>query len=751
MSKLQYRTVADMHPQGKPYVYFSCHPEDFEKYFEEYALKIMRIEDCAIWYESEPEGGFDREDLALDLNQMQLFVMPVTGKLLTTPNRAMDVEFPIAQEKHIPVLPLMMERGLDHAFSERFGNLHYLVPDDKDKTRRSFDEVLEKYIKSILVSSDLAERVRAAFDAYIFLSYRKKDRKKAQELMRLIHRNPLCRNIAIWYDEFLIPGEDFNQAIGEMLKKSNLFTLVVTPNLVNEVNYVMTTEYPAAIEQEKPVLPVEMVETDRSRLEEQYEGLPPCVRGEENEVFRNALIEKIREIAVSSNDKNPEHNFLIGLAYLNGIDVEVDPERALELITGAAEAEVPEAISHLIMMYENGKGTERDFRKAIYWREKEAAMLRKKYESEPDPDNARELTDKLSRLAEKYTASGNKKFLRILFVSYDKLGNVAKAERKLAEAQEYYKKSHAISETLVKENGTVESRRDMTLSYSKLGDIAKARGNLADAQKYYKKCLAVCEELAKDPGTVEIRQELSIIYDMLGDTEMAKGNLSGAQEYYKKCIAINEGLAEEIQAPQTFQILYNSYSRMGDIAKEQGNLAEAWQYYKRYHIICKALADDIGTVRMIRDLSVSYNKLGEVEETRGNFAGAQEYYKKGLSISKELAEKTGTVESREDLAVSYITLGDAARERGDLIEAEKNYEKALEIREALANETDLLLAYRHFAASLFYSGVFYYTSLHNLVKAKEMFERVLELAKGSSDAYLAELGKKAEQVLDQNF
>ena len=34
MSKLLYRTIADERPQGKPNVYFSCHPDDREKYFE---------------------------------------------------------------------------------------------------------------------------------------------------------------------------------------------------------------------------------------------------------------------------------------------------------------------------------------------------------------------------------------------------------------------------------------------------------------------------------------------------------------------------------------------------------------------------------------------------------------------------------------------------------------------------------------------------------------------------------------------
>ncbi len=583
MSKLLYRTIAGERPQGKPNVYFSCHTDDFEKYFEEYAAKILRIQDCAIWYESEPEADYNREDLEMNLSQMQLFVMPVTTKLLTVPNRAMDVEFPLAREKHIPVLPLMMEHGLDDVFSKRFGDLQYIDPNDSDETRRSFDEVLETYIRSVLVSSELAEKVRAAFDAYIFLSYRKKDRKKAQELMRLIHRNPLCRDIAIWYDEFLTPGEDFNQAIEKMLKHSDLFALVVTPNLVNEINYVMTTEYPAARKQEKPVLPVEMEETDWGQLEEYYEALPPCVRGEEGGEFRKALLEKIREMAVAVNDDDPEHNFLIGLAYLDGIDVEVDAGRALELITGAAEAGVPEAISHLIMMYETGKGTERDYKEGVRWREKQVALLRKEYETEPDEDKADELISKLQDLgdaqyalrmldaaeashhemcllSEKFATSGNKRFRRWLSVSYERLGGIAESRGDLAGAQDYYEKALAISEELAKETGTVESRRDLSISYERLGDIAKARGDLAGAQDYYEKALAIREELAKERGTVESRRDLSTSYERLGDIAKARGDLAGAQEYYEKALAISEELAKETGTVESRRDLSVSYT-----------------------------------------------------------------------------------------------------------------------------------------------------------------------------------------------
>ena len=586
MSRLQYRTIADERPQGKPKVYFACYPADFGKYFEEYAARVLRIQDCAIWYEAEPEADYDREDLELNLSQMQLFVMPITTKLLTTANRAMDFEFPLAKERHIPVLPIMMERGVEDMYSERFGDLQYLDPNDTDETRRSFDEVLETYIKSVLVSSELAEKVRAAFDAYIFLSYRKKDRRKAQELMRLIHRNPLCRDIAIWYDEFLTPGEDFNQAIGKMLQKSDLFALVVTPNLVNEINYVMTTEYPAARKQGKPVLPVEMEETDRSLLEEHYEALPPCVSGKESETFRAVLLEKIRTMAVEANDEDPEHNFLIGLAYLDGIDVEVDVERAVQLIKGAAEAGVPEAMEQLVTMYETGKGVGRDYFEGVRWREKHVGYLRKAYEADPTGDRAARLISSLWNLgdaqyalgileaakaayAEMYTlaeqcaGSGENRYRRYLSVSCNNLGDTAAAQGDLSGAQRYHEKSLVIAEELAEKTGTVGSMRDLSVSYGKLGDTARTLGDLSGAQRYYEKGLAIFEELAEKAGTIWSRRDLSISYEKLGDTAAAQGDLSGAQSYYEKSLAIAEELAEKMGTLQAYKDLSITLFNMG--------------------------------------------------------------------------------------------------------------------------------------------------------------------------------------------
>ena len=62
----------------------------------------------------------------------------------------------------------------------------------------------------------------------------------------------------------------------------------------------MKREYPLAVQEEKVILPVEMVVTDKRQLAEKYKGIP-------------------------------EHDFFIGLAYLRGIDVEVDYRTYLQI------------------------------------------------------------------------------------------------------------------------------------------------------------------------------------------------------------------------------------------------------------------------------------------------------------------------------------------------------------------------------------------------------------------------------------
>lgn len=281
MAKILCKTMHNENPRGKPRVFFTCHPEDFDRYFEQICKRIFKTHDCAIYYTEDMSEPIPEQDLDTDLGSNNLLVIPVTRRLLTEENRAMNKDFPYAKRANMPILPIMMEPELDALYSkpENFGTLQYLSVSSADATAISYEEKLQKFLETVLISDEMAKRIRDAFDAYIFLSYRKDDRGYANELMRMIHRNPQCCDIAVWYDEFLTPGESFLESIDKILHSSKLFTLLVTPKLLEEPdgkpNFVMAKEYPAAKASGIDILPVEMKPTDRAVLSEKYKGIPP--------------------------------------------------------------------------------------------------------------------------------------------------------------------------------------------------------------------------------------------------------------------------------------------------------------------------------------------------------------------------------------------------------------------------------------------------------------------------------------------
>ena len=310
-------------PENKyrPKVLFCSHPAD-AKLRDEIEKDITSAFECDIWYHDEPTEEYNEENYLHDLYSMHLIVVPVTTKLLTKPSFAMEKILPYALqgEKHIAVLPLMQENGLEDVYAKSiFDDLQFLNKFDTDPTALPYKEKLKKYLEGVLTDGETVKKIQDAFDAYIFMSYRKKDRAFAQRLMETIHKNPKLRDVAIWYDEYLVPGESFNKTIASALDKSEIVALVVTPNLLED-NYIKREEYPMAKKKKKPILPVEMEETDKKELCKMYEDIPES-SSEDSEAFEKVL-KKINDVALAKNESDPEHNFFIALAYLYGIDVE---------------------------------------------------------------------------------------------------------------------------------------------------------------------------------------------------------------------------------------------------------------------------------------------------------------------------------------------------------------------------------------------------------------------------------------------
>ncbi len=374
---MKVKTRGNSSADRKSKVYFIACSGDCEKHFDLVADMILKRHNCAV-YCNEPGEKPSAEELAL----MNLIVIGITGKFIHGEPETAHSVLKFAEEKYIPILPIILEKLSSYEIAKlnpTIKNRQCLNYLSDDETEISFNEKLSTFIKSVLISDELAEKIRASFDAYIFLSYRKIDRAYANRLMKLIHKNDFARDIAIWFDEFLTPGEDFNSSIKAALEKSDLFVLNVTPSLIDapdaRMNFVREHEYPMAVKSHKRIFPVEMFATDKTALEEQYKDIPVCADPNDEAAFSRMLLENLNGIANETNNCDPLHNFMIGLAYLEGIDVEKNSELAFGLIKGAAEAGLPEAMEKLADMYERGIGAAYNPEEALVWREKYAQTL----------------------------------------------------------------------------------------------------------------------------------------------------------------------------------------------------------------------------------------------------------------------------------------------------------------------------------------------------------------------------------------
>ncbi len=664
----------------KPRVYFTCHPEDFEKHFKTICEDIFNTHDCAVYYTEDMTEAIAEEEKELDLGRNNLFVVPVTFKLLTIPNRAMDEDIPYALKEHIPVLPIMMEPGLVTFYSrpDKFGELQYLNPYSADLTEISYEEKLKKYLESVLISDELAKRVRAAFDAYIFLSYRKKDRKYANELMRLIHSHPECRDIAVWFDEFLTPGESFKENIEKILDDCQLFTLLVTPQLLEKVvdkngeerdNYVLSTELPLARkkQQEKgiDIFAVEMEDTNKEALSaiaiEDYVNSG-------DDAFRERLLDTVSRMAITTND-TPEHNFLIGLAYLDGIDVEKNHDRALTLITDAASNNVPEAMAKLVEYYSTADTLH--YEKSVFW-----ATRMVDHAVQQHGEDSEEALRAKNILAFQYEYAGNyKEALKLrkqlckqsrdLLNKHDDytlqlftdLANVYLRCDKAGDALKVLNQLHASLQDIPDKSlhHTLHSLSSLALAHC-------AKGNYNEALRYQTQAYRLWKQTYGEKHFVTI-----IMLDNLGDIYHMMGEYAEALARRKKASA----LFNDTLGPEHFHTLI-ALDNLAETYIDYGNPKRALRIRQdTYPLFYKTLGEDHPeTLTAFNNLAKTYGAVAEYDEALRLHTQAYE------SLRKVMGEK----HSRTLAALNGIgyALGKLGRHREALESRQKEYEQRCE-------------------------------------------------------------------------
>ncbi len=682
MIRTECRTKDNTPSAGKRRIFFTCHPDDFSTYFDKICDDIFRTHDnCAVFYtvDMTEEISPDEEETVYKSNN--LFVVPVTYKLLSSDSRAIVKDIAYAKENHIPVLPVVVERGLDELYSkpENFGELQYLNTFSEDKTEISYEEKLEKYLNSVLLSSEMAQRIRDAFDAYIFLSYRKMDRAYANTLMRLIHKNETFQNVAIWYDEFLTPGESFRQNIMNNLNNSKLFALLVTPNLLEEPggkpNFIMREEYPAALESGIEILSAEMQPTNKERLQSKFEGIPHPVN-----VYQPEFIEHLSEIftslAIEPHNGDSSHNFLIGLAYMDGIDMERDPEKGLSLILRSAEEGLPEAMQRLYIMYYTGMGVPIDYSKAEYWLEKYVESNLNEY-GEKD---------------EKYI---------------DSLGNLSALKIKL----------NKIPDALIMGKKVYELRKELLGATHKdaLGVInnnasaLRIAGEYEEALKMFGTAYeAYIEEAGKETEeSIIVLNNISLVYSAMGKYEDAFGL---AEKVYNFRL---EFLGETNE--YTMLALHNLATAYYDLSDYQNAVIYGEKVYKQR---CKNLG------KKHPDTMLTANNLSGIYSDSGNFTKSLEYAKIAYNYHRDMYG-----ENHPYTVVSAINLAGAYRDK-------KNFKRAQEYMRKSCDNMISIYGEEHISSIKAIDG------LAVILIDSQEFEEALERSEKAYNLALRELGKK---------
>lgn len=644
-SILRYKTVGMVSPQRKPRVFFSCPSEDFAEYFDAITDRILQNVDAAVWYyPADAEAADDRRREVLA--EMRLIVMPVTARLLRQPNQTAQVDLPYAIHHGIPVLPIMAAAGLEKEYAGIFGKLQYLDIVTKDQTALRFDQKLAAYLRDVLVSEKLRSEIRTAFDAYIFLSYRKKDRRSVRALMEEIHANPFFRDVAIWYDEYLVAGENFSDAISEAMQNSQLFTLAVTPNLVCERNYVMTTEFPQALKLNMPIVAVELEPTSSQQLEQHFKGLGPLIAIKDKQALAEAIKAGLKTIALQSND-DPQHQYYIGMAYLNGIDVEVNHQRAVQLLTAAAQGGCFAAMDRLGSMYFTGDGVAIDYDESVAWRKKmveaasgeyalnNAAANRKVYE------NALEILiaalDRMMRLdeAKEYLDRQLQHYLSVTMTpSFDFEAHYGIAKNKLQSGYIFlrelgYDKAlqcaretaaaarEAIAKLAVQSGapGQIQKMKQALLAAYSLGadTCAKARFNEKDkesaAAKNYAKTgiscseqmISVTAEMMSDHPQLQEYRNLAAAHVSLANSLVNEKEFEKAEEHLKKADEIADRLLSGGDRDRkTLTLQHIIQGSFGVLRSKEGRYDEAFQYFSVTLKLLRSLGDNFGYPEKLR-------------------------------------------------------------------------------------------------------------------------------------------------------
>lgn len=704
-----YRVRGDFSPNGLQKVFFSFYPEDKER-MEKIADDILDISNCAAWYheDSMTADDINLDDLGMKLQEMKLFVVIVSTNYLANDSLAKNWEYRFAMEHHIPVLPIAVESGLEEYFAaemnrihEGYGDIQLLRSEVTDRTEISYYQKLARDLGAILLENEEVERIKQAFSGKIFLSYRKKDRRYANELMHTIHDIPSLRNVSIWFDEFMSSGEKWSDQIGDALKQSDVFLLLVSPSITEPDNYVIREEYPAARKQDKTIVSVGKNE-DKSKLpdiedlRQIFPGLRVLVDGDNADELESVLQEITAE-----TESTPETDYLIGLAFFNGIEMERDTEKAISLIVASARQNFPEAVEKLAEMYWKGDGIAVNYENSILWRKRLVDLYEKKFDEIKEPGEMLGYFDALERLAtclyelssfrdsllyakqlaklmEKITFfSDSLDFQHFYARAYDLCGKNCRRLGLYDDALAYADKYQKLAKKQYEQKPSTDNLHNISVACERVGDAYYAVGDFEQTECWYLKALEIDRRIDEEQKSIASAFTLSASLLVLGDVHIRCGNYKKADQIYAEAVQLRKRILAAEDTDEHQKQYGEAVLARGTALLLNGETGEAGKCFSRTKEIFGNLAEKYGTIEAQHAYSVALNRCGKICEENRDFTQARECYIESLEIRRKILAKIRSTEAVYEYALVRLFKAKASRQLFDSSSAKADYEEVV--------------------------------------------------------------------------
>lgn len=696
-------------PFGKPKIYFTCHPDDYDRVFpsDEVACfdKICgdildKVDiDCAIFYALDREVPFTEEDIENALEGINFFVIAVSTRMLFSRDSSLQVYqvLDFAKKHNRYILPILMDVPTndllrEYSKPENFGRLQYL--DSHDSTKNvSYLQRLAGCFNEHLINTKKIEEIRSSFTSSIFLSYRKMDRRLAEDMMRFMHQTLGVFDVAVWYDEFLPIGENWrlniSRAMDDVKQKSNLFLLLVTPNVLEKVegkdNFVTREECPEANKKEMKILPVEGVPTDYTELRSKLNFLPPLMSRNSDE-FKNELSNAIYNGHIERRSLTTEQLCNIGLAYLYGIHVERNPNFGLQLLELSLEngdIRAAEYLLHLARDYkDNGNyyAAEDIYGKLSVFYTKnygkysqETVLLQLDYSTVQiaigDTDKVKLALDTIDDILDNLPS--NSEFRSSLYINkakgYKSLGITKDAIRSLRLAE-------GCLDDIASQNG--EASFDRMRIMITLGDIYFEEAQYEKALEIRSAVLKALEDFYCDDyrDVILMRGAIAETYDKMGEHENALMMQREILDIKRK---------SKYFGPESLSTLLTMSDVINGIWKtesDSGNYEEAFSLADEGIAISAINYPDMPVVELLFH-TLSYGMLLNIVKNNDSYkAKIEKHMDKVLKLRKMTRRKDtyDTVTEDRTLAIVYSELGNI---QGAITAFEQAYEAALKIKD----------------------------------------------------------------------